>query len=48
MQTDEIYHILREVKGEQMSIADKDLIEEYENKTFYSFLIELMNWEESR
>jgi len=48
MQTDEIQILLRETKGQQMVEADEDMKEEYQQKTFYSFLIDLTNWLETR
>jgi Trp operon repressor len=47
MQTDEIYSLLQETKG-MMVLADEDMIEEHEQKTLYSFLIDLTNWLETR
>ena len=48
MQTDEIQILLMETKGQLMEEADEDMKEEYQQKTFYSFLIDLTNWLESR
>lgn len=47
MQTDEIQILLAETKGPMVE-ADEDMKEEYQQKTFYSFLIDLTNWLESR
>ena len=47
MQTDELQILLRETKG-PMEEADEDMKEEYQQKTFYSFLIDLTNWLETR
>lgn len=47
MQTDEIQELLMETKG-QMEEADEDMKHEYQEKTFYSFLIDLTNWLETR
>ena len=48
MQTDEIQILLMETKGQLMEEADEDMKEEYQQKTFYSFLIDLTNWLETR
>lgn len=48
MKTDEIYSLLMETKENPMIIADEDMIADYQEKTFYSFLIDLTNWLESR
>jgi len=46
MQTDNIHSLLRETQG-MMTEADELMKEEYQDKTYYSFLIELMDWAES-
>ena len=48
METDEIQLLLRETEGQMMVEADEDTKEEYQQKTFYSFLIDLTNWLETR
>ena len=48
MQTDEIYYLLLETKGQMMVEADEYMKEEYQEKTFYSFLIDLTNWLETK
>jgi hypothetical protein len=48
METEEIQMLLRDTKGITMVEADEQVKEEYEEKTFYSFLIDLTNWVESR
>lgn len=47
MQTDEIQSLLLETRG-MMVEADEDEIQGYQEKTYYSFLIDLTNWLETK
>jgi hypothetical protein len=39
---DPISNLFREIDGKQLIIASEEIIEEYERRTFYSYLIEVM------
>ncbi|MBW8331129.1 MAG: hypothetical protein K0M40_03835 [Prolixibacteraceae bacterium] len=48
VQTEYVQSLLMETEGMMMEEADEMMQEEYQEKTYYSFLIELMNWVETR